>query len=99
MKKLLRRNLPAWMKNPTIQRRLLGLLLYGIVFLVHAVVAVQMNVPHMSHDEIGVLASAAYVTGEDWSGIVSNIGYYGYGTSLLYIPIFFLTKGPICGIG
>ncbi|GEM_PF-1541084 len=95
MKKLLRRNLPAWMKNPTIQRRLLGLLLYGIVFLVHAVVAVQMNVPHMSHDEIGVLASAAYVTGEDWSGIVSNIGYYGYGTSLLYIPIFFLTKGPI----
>ena len=71
------------------------LLLYGITVWIHLQVSLQMEMLHMSHDEMGVLATAAWAAGEDWSGIVSQFGYYGYGSSLLYIPIFLLTKGAL----
>ena len=69
--------------------------LYAVTLTVHLTVALRMKMLHMSHDEMGVLATAAYAVGEDWSSIVSKFGYYGYGSSLLYIPIFALTKGPV----
>ena len=71
------------------------LILYAMTLTVHLTVALRMKMLHMSHDEMGVLATAAYAVGEDWSSIVSKFGYYGYGSSLLYIPIFALTKGPV----
>lgn len=69
--------------------------LYAVTLTVHLSVALRMKMLHMSHDEMGVLATAAYAVGEDWSEVVSQFGYYGYGSSVLYIPIFALTKGPV----
>ena len=48
----------------------------------------------MSTDEFGVLALAAFFTGENWSSLVSSIGYYGYGQALLYVPLFKLIHNP-----
>ena len=70
-------------------------LLYFTALAVHLSVALRMRMLHMSHDEMGVLATAAYAVGEDWSEIVSKFGYYGYGSSLLYIPVFMLTKDAL----
>jgi hypothetical protein len=70
-------------------------LLYLAVLAVHLNVALKMKMLHMSHDEMGVLATAAYAVGEDWSEIVSMFGYYGYGSSILYIPIFMFTKDAL----
>ncbi|MBR4628446.1 MAG: hypothetical protein IKO47_12295 [Ruminococcus sp.] len=69
--------------------------LFMITLIVHLTVSLRMKMLHMSQDEMGVLATAAYAVGEDWSAVVSKFGYYGYGSSLLYIPIFALTKGPV----
>ncbi len=69
-------------------------LLFVLTFAVHMVIGSGQEMLHMSHDELGVLGCAAYLTGEDWSGLVSHIGYYGYGSALLYVPIFLITKGP-----
>jgi len=69
--------------------------LFIIVLIVHLTVSLRMKMLHMSQDEMGVLATAAYAVGEDWSAVVSKFGYYGYGSSVLYIPIFALTKGPV----
>jgi hypothetical protein len=71
------------------------IILYVLTLTVHLTVALRMKMLHMSHDEMGVLATAAYAVGEDWSAIVSKFGYYGYGSAILYIPIFALTKGPV----
>lgn len=71
------------------------IILYAAALTVHLTVALRMKMLHMSHDEMGVLATAAYAVGEDWSSIVSKFGYYGYGSAILYIPIFALTKGPV----
>ncbi len=71
------------------------IMLYVITLTVHLSVAVRMKMLHMSQDEMGVLATAAYAVGEDWSAVASKFGYYGYGSSLLYIPIFAITKGPV----
>ena len=69
--------------------------LFVIALTVHLTVSLRMKMLHMSQDEMGVLATAAYAVGEDWSAVVSKFGYYGYGSSVLYIPIFALTKGPV----
>ena len=44
-------------------------------------------------DEFGYFASAAYVTGFDWSSLVSEqLGYYGIGYGLFLIPGFLICK-------
>lgn len=45
-------------------------------------------------DEIGTIASAAYFAGYDWSGVISNTLYYGFGYSMLLAPVFMLFKNP-----
>lgn len=41
-------------------------------------------------DEAGYLMNAAFLTNHDWSSIYNVIPYYGYGYSLLLIPLFIL---------
>lgn len=41
-------------------------------------------------DEMGPLASAAFLHGYDWSGIMSAVGYYSYGYALILYPLFLL---------
>lgn len=46
-------------------------------------------------DEFGTIAWAAMLSGCDWSGIVGNIGFYGFGYSVLMTPFFILVKNPV----
>lgn len=45
-------------------------------------------------DEFGTVASASYFAGYDWSAIVSEIKYYGFGYSMLMAPIYWITDNP-----
>ncbi len=74
---------------------LISVLMFAITFGIHWATGSEMKMLHMSHDEMGVLSAAAFAVGEDWSSIVSEIGYYGYGSSVIYIPIFLITQGPL----
>lgn len=65
-----------------------------IVFMLHVLLAFYKKGIYLSTDEMGVVATSAYFSGEDWSSIVKNIPYYGFGQSLIYIPIFKLTSNP-----
>lgn len=69
-------------------------LIYAAFVVMHAVLSVQMQLPAVHPDEIGVASIAAYYTGHDWSGIMSEIGYYyGYIQAIFYIPLFMLFSG------
>lgn len=46
-------------------------------------------------DELATLASAAYFAGYDWSAVVSNAGYYGFGYYSLFAPLFACTDDPV----
>ena len=43
-------------------------------------------------DEAGYLCNAAYLSGTDWSDVATTIPYYGYGYSIVLIPLFFYAK-------
>lgn len=45
-------------------------------------------------DEFGTIASASYFAGYDWSAIVSDVKYYGFGFSMLMAPVYWLTDNP-----
>lgn len=45
-------------------------------------------------DEICTIASAAYFAGYDWSEILSDTRYYGFGYSMFLAPVFILFKEP-----
>ena len=42
-------------------------------------------------DEAGYLANVAYLTGYDWHDVRSVLPYFGYGYSILLIPVFLLS--------
>lgn len=70
-------------------------IVFVAVFLLNAVVAIQQRTIFLSTDEMGVVASSAFLVGEDWSGIVSEIPYYGFGQALLYTPIYLLSDNHV----
>lgn len=45
-------------------------------------------------DEFGTLATAACMAGKDWSEKLQTVSYYGFGYSILLVPIFFLFNDP-----
>ena len=50
---------------------------------------------HTSTDELGGIVGAAHFAGLDWSGIISNGGYYGFGYYSLFFWIFKITDSPL----
>lgn len=46
-------------------------------------------------DELATLAGGAFFGGKDWSGIVSEAGYYGFGFTTLFAPLFNISDEPI----
>lgn len=46
-------------------------------------------------DEAGYLCNAAYFAGVDWSDVASRLPYYGYGYSILLIPLFWICKNGV----
>lgn len=43
-------------------------------------------------DEAGYLCNAAYFAGNDWSDVAASLPYYGYGYSIILVPLFFICK-------
>ena len=46
-------------------------------------------------DEAGYLCNAAYMAGLDWSSVSSILPYYGYGYSIILIPVFLVARTGI----
>lgn len=45
-------------------------------------------------DEFGTVAGASYFAGYDWSAIVQDVKYYGFGFSMFMAPIYYITSNP-----
>jgi hypothetical protein len=54
----------------------------------------NMSLPWVLIDEFGYLGNAAYFAGYNWSEILSQFHFYGFGYSLLLVPLFFLLDDP-----
>ncbi|MCM1568126.1 MAG: hypothetical protein NC081_01615 [Roseburia sp.] len=46
-------------------------------------------------DELATISSAAYFAGKDWSLVVGNANYYGFGFSVLFAPLFHFVDNPV----
>lgn len=46
-------------------------------------------------DELGTLAGAALMAGFDWSNLISETAYYGFGASIILTPLFYILSDPI----
>lgn len=70
-------------------------LLFAMSVVIHAILAIQMELPAVNPDEMGVASIAVFYTGGDWSEIMSAIGYYyGYIQAVLYIPLRLVISNP-----
>ncbi len=45
-------------------------------------------------DELGFLVVPSTLGGNDWTGAIDNISYYGFGYSALITPVYLLTNNP-----
>ncbi len=86
---MLRRFCKEWVEKEIIQY----CILFFSVFILNVIFAVQMRGPMFS-DEIGHLSSVEYLVGNNWSGYIENngLGYYKYGGTILYFPLYLLVK-------
>lgn len=70
-------------------------LLFAMSVVIQSLLAIQMELPAVSPDEMGVASVAVFYTGGDWSGVMAVIGYYyGYVQAMLYIPLRLLISNP-----
>ncbi len=72
-----------------------GALLCFVAFLVFIKDIASLQMLYVSSDEMGYLGTAAYLSGIDWSGVLSHLYYYSYGYSLLLAPLFSITNNPV----
>ena len=71
------------------------LLVMGIVYFSYILGMIKSLPLHTSTDELGAIIGAATLSGRDWSGVVANSGYYGFGYYSLFFWLFQLTNSPI----
>ena len=69
--------------------------IYLFTFIIFAFIGCLLTAPS-STDELGYLASSAYLSGYDWSEAIANGGglFYKYFTVVLYVPLFKLIHNP-----
>ncbi len=61
-----------------------------LVFCGHIFRVKGIEMPIILADEYGSIANAAYLLGLDWSDVISHVGYYSFGGSMIYLPIFMI---------
>ena len=71
-----------------------------ITFLLLFIFQIALNifevVPRSLPDEIGAMAAAVKLSGNDWSYVLAQSGkYYGFGTAVFMFPVFMLFKNPL----
>lgn len=71
------------------------LILYGLTFLMMAVLGSVLSVSYIL-DETGTVANAAFLAGYNWNDWVNSTGgyFYKYGQVIFYTPIFKLFSNP-----
>ena len=76
-----------------ISDRLISVIMYFAFAVVSVFYGVHLCIP-LVLDEVGTIANAAFLAGDDWSICVQSMGgfYYKYGQSLLYYPIYKLLE-------
>lgn len=67
----------------------------GISYVLLTIGLISSMPLHTSTDELGAVAGAALFAGRDWSGVISNSGYYGFGYYSLFFWLFKITDSPI----
>ena len=65
-----------------------------ITFCMHLLRVCKVNELNVSMDEIGTLAGAAYLSGNEWSSVLQTTRYYGQGFYWIYAIIFRITSNP-----
>lgn len=79
--------------NPKHERRnIIIIMIIAYAFLLIGVI--DSKPMHTTTDELGGLVSAAYFAGLDWSGVITNSGYYGFGYYSLFFLLFQITDSP-----
>ena len=75
------------------QKYKIQILLFLTVFGIKIILNVFLKSLTIStgYDDIGTIAGAAYFAGLDWSDVISNTLYYGWGYSMFMAPAFLLT--------
>ena len=75
---------------------------YIIVFMLGVVLSIiygskinNVNTVWELGDEAGYLCNVAYMAGTDWSDVASVLPYFGYGYSIILIPIFLVSRTGI----
>ncbi len=70
-------------------------ILFAFSVVLHAILSLNMELPAVNPDEIGVASVAAFYSGKDWSSLMGAIGYYyGYVQALFYMPLFLVFGSP-----
>ncbi|CUO76930.1 hypothetical protein EAI89_11795 [Eubacterium sp. am_0171] len=70
-------------------------LAFAIAFLPRLPFVLQSVPVSIGGDEIFAMGPAAKLVGYDWSGVMQDYRYYGYGYTVLLVPFFKLIHDPI----
>ncbi len=65
-------------------------ILFAFSVVTHSLMSVEMELPAVNPDEIGVASVASFLSGNRWSVTENSLYYYGYIQALFYVPLFFL---------
>lgn len=70
-------------------------IMFAFSVVAHSLLSLDMELPAVNPDEIGVASVAAFYSGKDWSALMSQVCYYyGYIQALFYAPLFMLFNDP-----
>ncbi len=67
-----------------------------LIFLIGLCPRILVNLPMMTtnggHDDLGMLIIPSILAKYDWSGLIPNTAYYGFGYSIIYTPFLVLFR-------
>ncbi len=78
------------------ENKYFGVLFFGLILCIFYLTNVhQIFVVWEIGDEAGYLGNAAWIAGYDWSSTREVLPYFGYGYSLLLVPLFYLCDNGV----
>lgn len=85
-------------KNITLKKFAINkyyLIMVLVCFLPRIVLSLQAVPFRTRSDEFGSLAVTAYLAGLDWDSLSAKIPYYGFGATMLFVPLFSIISNPV----
>lgn len=68
--------------------------IFGVIFVIRVLPFIMRDGPLLIGDELSMFLPIATLSGRDWSGIAPELNYRGFGFSILYLPVFWITNHP-----